>query len=39
MAKAAKVQPFNARAYMELAVEGMNKSKNEPRPDGMKAKK
>lgn len=25
---------FNARAYMELAIAEMNKSKNEPRPDG-----
>ena len=25
---------FNARAYMELAIEEMNKSLNEPRPDG-----
>lgn len=34
MAKAAKSSPFNARAYMELAIEEMNKSVNEPRPDG-----
>lgn len=38
MAKTAKEQPFNAITYMELAVEEMNKSKNEARLDGMKAK-
>ena len=25
---------FNPRPYMELAIEEMNKSRNEPRPDG-----
>lgn len=34
MANSAKMQPFNARTYMELAIEEMNKSVNEPRPDG-----
>ena len=34
MAKAAKEQPFNARTYMELAIEEMNKSINERRADG-----
>lgn len=29
-----KIPNFNARAYMELAIAEMNKSKNEPRPDG-----
>ena len=28
------IPTFNARAYMELAIAEMNKSKNEPRPDG-----
>ncbi len=34
MAKAVKKKTFDARQYMELAIEEMNKSKNEPRPDG-----
>jgi len=29
-----KKQEFNARTYMELSIEEMNKSVNEPRPDG-----
>jgi ATP-dependent DNA helicase RecG len=34
MAKAKKEITFNARDYMEIAIAEMNKSKNEPRPDG-----
>jgi ATP-dependent DNA helicase RecG len=34
MAKAKKEKPFDPRPYMQLAIEEMNKSKNEPRPDG-----
>jgi len=34
MAKTIKAEKFNARPYMELAIAEMNKSKNEPRPDG-----
>lgn len=34
MAKAAKSKTFNPRTYMELAIEEMNKSINEPRGDG-----
>lgn len=34
MAKSQKEIPFNPRPYMELAIAEMNKSKNEPRPDG-----
>jgi len=34
MAKLKKKQSFVARIYMQLAVEEMNKSINEPRPDG-----
>src|SRR5665647_1456602 len=34
MAKAAKNKTYNPRTYMELAIEEMNKSKNEPRRDG-----
>lgn len=34
MAKKKEDRPFNPRPYMELAIAEMNKSKNEPRPDG-----
>lgn len=34
MAKKKEDKIFNPRPYMELAVAEMNKSKNEPRPDG-----
>ena len=34
MPKATRVKSFNARTYMELAIEEMNKSINEPRLDG-----
>lgn len=34
MAKAVKKEEFNARTYMQLAIEEMNKSVSEPRPDG-----
>lgn len=34
MAKKQATFDFNARAYMELAIVEMNRSKNEPRPDG-----
>lgn len=29
-----KEKDYNPRTYMELAIEEMNKSQNEPRPDG-----
>ncbi len=34
MSKPKSAKAFNARPYMELAIAEMNKSKNEPRPDG-----
>lgn len=34
MAKKKEDKIFNPRPYMELAISEMNKSKNEPRPDG-----
>lgn len=34
MGKTKKTFSFNPRTYMELAIEEMNKSRNEPRPDG-----
>ncbi len=34
MAKSKNTQAYSARQYMELAIAEMNKSKNEPRPDG-----
>jgi ATP-dependent DNA helicase RecG len=34
MAKKKEDKTFNPRPYMELAIAEMNKSKNEPRPDG-----
>jgi ATP-dependent DNA helicase RecG len=34
MAKKIEDKAFNPRPYMELAIAEMNKSKNEPRPDG-----
>lgn len=34
MAKPKKETNFEPRPYMQLAIEEMNKSKNEPRPDG-----
>ena len=34
MAKKKEDKAFNPRPYMELAIAEMNKSKNEPRPDG-----